>query len=818
MKRIITLCFAIIGLCCYAMALPVDQETTKAIASKFMGTNNVQLSTTYTTDSNVAAFYVFNTNDGFVIVSADDCETPIIGYPHEGRFDPNNVPVQMEDYLRDFVARIQYGIENHVAADELTAKQWEMVKSTGRLSESKSNQAVGPLLTEKWHQGCLYNSLCPALSGPCGHDEVCCVAVAMAQIMHYWGYPASGWGSNSYFNQGIELSADFGNTTYDWEHMPDSLTENSSDAEIEAVATLLYHCGVSVNMEYSSNGSTASSTKVPDAWIQNFDYSRQLHRDRKGNDNEVWLTKLKDCLDLQRPIYYSGQGSAGGHAFVCDGYDDNDLLHFNWGWGGNGDGYFALGNLNPIGYSFNNNNYAIFDIIPEYEPCVVAATTFPPDAGSIEGTGEYHFGVQCTLTATPNETCKFRYWKKDDRIISQESSYSFEVKDDVDNLTAYFSLKPLKEITTCHAPDTNDVNSPYVFLSWDYGYNTEWPLLKEFEIKSEDLITTDNEYIYTAKKYGEDHPCTFGKYTMDGDSVEFFHIEGARPDGLTCDGNYFYCSKNTASYDVFRLYRYDFTNKTLVDSTYVNLQFGLCAYDSYYDGFWLLQYVGLNKTARLVDRQGQTMGNQQVTTYDNLYGFGGFTAEDGNPHLLTVHNPKYITDINLQDGAHNTFCISSSNPGEHIVSACLGKYDNKDALFEIICSYSSSEGDYKIRILEIKSHLAPILHYRLYRAKNEGDTIMLADEWTETSFTDTTWNNASAGEYRFGIIEVYYNGVESEIIWSDPIVKADHGINENNGDSTEAESSVQKIIENGHIFIIKDGKRYNVSGQQLNPR
>ena len=79
MKRIIILCFAIIGLCCYAMALPVDQETAKAIASKFMVTNNVQLSTTYTTDSNVAAFYVFNTSDGFVIISADDCETPIIG-------------------------------------------------------------------------------------------------------------------------------------------------------------------------------------------------------------------------------------------------------------------------------------------------------------------------------------------------------------------------------------------------------------------------------------------------------------------------------------------------------------------------------------------------------------------------------------------------------------------------------------------------------------------------------------------------------------------------------------------------------------------
>ncbi len=151
MKRIIALCFAIIGLCCCTMAHPVDQETAKDIAVKFMGTNNVRLSTTYSTGDDAAAFYVFNTPDGFVIVSADDCETPIIGYSHEGRFDPNNVPVQMEYYLRDFVARIQYGIENHFEADELTAKQWELVRSTGRLGESKSNNAVEPLLTEKWH-------------------------------------------------------------------------------------------------------------------------------------------------------------------------------------------------------------------------------------------------------------------------------------------------------------------------------------------------------------------------------------------------------------------------------------------------------------------------------------------------------------------------------------------------------------------------------------------------------------------------------------------------------------------------------------------
>ena len=130
-----------------------------------------------------------------------------------------------------------------------------------------------------------------------------------------------------------------------------------------------------------------------------------------------------------------------------------------------------MGNLNPISYSFNNNNYAIFDIIPEYDPCVVTASAYPSTAGTIEGIGEYHIGVQCTLTAVPAENYEFRYWKHDDRIISYEQSYSFEANNDVDYMVAYFVSKPLKEIWAFHAPDTNDINSPYINLSWSYDDN-----------------------------------------------------------------------------------------------------------------------------------------------------------------------------------------------------------------------------------------------------------------------------------------------------------------------------------------------------------
>jgi hypothetical protein len=649
---------------------------------------------------------------------------------------------------------------------------------------------------------------------PCGHAEACCVAVAMGQIMHYWKYPATGWGSHSYANAGVTLSADFGSTTYDWDHMPDSLTDDSSDAEIEAVATLLYHCGVAVEMEYSTNGSGASSNNVPDAMKRYFNYSKRIHREKKTNyTNDEWLSMLKGSLDLQRPVLYSGYGDAGGHAFVCDGYDDNNLLHFNWGWSV-ANGYFALSNLNPIGYEFNENNFAVFDIIPQFEPWLVTATPYPLTAGTIDGTGEYHIGEQCTLTAILLENSEFLYWKKDGRVISYDTIYSFIIDNDVDGIEACFSYKPLKDITAHHAPDTNDVNSPYVSLSWSFDGKHEWPLLKQFRINEENLATTDGEYIYTAFSNCDSSPYMFGKYTRDGELIESFNIEGAKPDGLTCDGNYFYCSKNTASYDIRRLYCYDFNNKTLVDSTnMVNRQFSKCAYDAYYDGFWLLQYYPADRLY-LQTRQGESIGGTTIssTMQYNLNGFGSITTKDGNPHLLICCG-RGIYDYDILNGKLNTNSIAILDYSSHrILDASIGKYNGKDAVFLIVEDYES--GSNGILIYEIVCDLSPILHYRLYRADSEENTVMLADEFTGTSFIDSTWNGTHAGLYRFGISEVYYNGSESEIIWSDFIEKTAYSIGEIHGDSTE--STVQKVFENGQIIIIKDGIRYNVSGQKLN--
>ena len=794
------LSIAIFGLSLTSIANPVDLQTAQSVAVKFMGTNNLQLSVTYRTDNNIAAFYIFNTTDGFVIVAADDCETPIIGYSREGRFDPSNVPVQMEDYLQDFVARIQYGIENHIAADETTARQWKLVKATGRLNDHKSAKAVEPLLTEKWNQGCRYNSLCPTGHGPCDHFEVGCVAVAMGQIMHYWNYPSTGWGSHSYKNQGVTLSADFGNTVYDWGHMPDSLTESSNDAEIKAVATLLYHCGVSVDMSYTQNSSIAYSDVVPKALTRYFNYSKRLHIEKRSNySDEEWSLLLKDCLDLQQPVYYTGHGPQGGHAFVCDGYDNNDLMHFNWGWG-RADGYFSLGNLNPLIYTFNNTQSAIFDIYPHYEPCLVIATANPPTAGTIEGAGEYHIGEQCTLMVTSAPDIDFFCWKKDGQIISNAPSYTFGVEADTIYLEAHFACFPVGEIAANYSPEANNPNSTSVSLTWNRA-DTEWMLLKQFEI-GEELggIATDNEYIYVTYAEWNNPSFAFGKYTMEGELVERFNIGDFI--GATClayDGTDFYCNNSFGGYKI--LYRADFDNKTITECQTMTNWFGTLAYDPEYDGFWF----GHNYQTFLYDRQGHLIKSSPSTHNEYINGTGYFIAEDGNPHLLvSLEYGVYDYDIN------NNFIFDrpllAFEGANESLGVCTGKYHEEDALFVVV--------GYTVYIYKVRSKLAQIIGYRIYRADSDGNTVMLADGIGGATYNDNTWNDAVAGMYRFGISEVYSNGIESEIVWSDFIEKTDFGIGEDNGDPTCP--SVQKVFENGQIVIIKDGKRYTITGQQLN--
>ena len=396
MKRYFSLFLLLIAIVS-AKANPVNSDVAREVGAKFLHASaliksadpaQLQLVSTYRTVNNDAAFYVFNTSKGFVIVSADDCATPILGYSNESVFTVDNVPIQMEEYLQRFVEQIQYGIDHHLTADEPTARQWELVRTTGFISEERGTTAVAPLLTDFWGQGCYYNSLCPSdANGPCGHVVTGCVATSMSQILHYWGYPAQGTGSHTYTPDGYpQQTANFGATTYQWNNMPNSLWDSSPSAQVNAIATLVWHCGVAVEMMYGAGGSGAYSENVLPSLVNYFGYSNDLTGVYKNNySNAQWLTMIKSSLNLGCPVHYSGNDGTGqsGHAFVCDGYDNNDYLHFNWGWYGNCNNYFALDALNPDGYNFSSGNYAIINIHPNTPVYEINISADPVNAGTV---------------------------------------------------------------------------------------------------------------------------------------------------------------------------------------------------------------------------------------------------------------------------------------------------------------------------------------------------------------------------------------------------------------------------------------------------
>ena len=298
---------------------------------------------------------------GFVIISGSTVLPPVLAWSDQGVFPAmEDAPENYASWIAHYSEMIDFAVANGIQPETKVQRQWEEV-SQGVFG-TRNTQTVDPLTTTRWNQDCYYNEYCPATSGgwwwggPCGHVYAGCVATAMAQVMKYWNYPENGFGSHSYVhNEYGEQSANFAATTYRWDEMPNDVWDHN-----DAVATLLYHCGVSVNMNYSASGSGAQSQDVETAMRSYFGYCGAKYRQKSSYQEEAWIAMLKAELDQSHPLYYSGANGESGHAFVCDGYDNNDLMHFNFGWSGSGDGYYSTYDVN----GFNQGQAVVTNLFP----------------------------------------------------------------------------------------------------------------------------------------------------------------------------------------------------------------------------------------------------------------------------------------------------------------------------------------------------------------------------------------------------------------------------------------------------------------------
>ncbi|WP_128331687.1 C10 family peptidase [Apibacter sp. HY039] len=485
----------------------VSEKTAEYVAKNFLifksekhKSGNIGLTNvTDQLDKKYDGFYIFKNTDGngFIIISSESENHPVLAYSLDSpiTLDQSISPELLyilnnyqlaNEYLRKNKAQKVINQENSLIEEEwkalLTGKALPLAKSSNVSLASN----VDPLLKTIWNQYPYYNKLAPVTYE--GKSSLTgCVATAMAQIMKFWNYPDKGSGShtytiaNNFYNwKGKTLTANFQNTNYQWNHMPNFLSSSSSAQQVDAVATLMYHAGVSVNMIYGPSASGAFDANVVPALKNYFKYSPSAEIKYRSNytSNAEWLNLVKDQLTKNYPVYFMGRSSSGGHAFVADGYDSNNLIHFNLGWGGKANGYYQI--TNPQG--FTNNQAVIINIFPPVPTCSAPddlSITYINGSGAILNwkavngaknyTVEYKMESEDNWIATTieNTATSFTLSK-----LNAGTSYLCRIKTNCYNSSS--SIYKQNSFTTRNCPFTTGLNVSNIsdtsaLLSWNPG-------------------------------------------------------------------------------------------------------------------------------------------------------------------------------------------------------------------------------------------------------------------------------------------------------------------------------------------------------------
>jgi len=331
-------------------------------------------------DAGQSDFYIFNeaNRQGFVIVSGVGDDAPILGYSTHGTFHIDSIPANLRWWLGQYQQQIRQAKRQQRQAPAVTTPA-DASRVISQMHRAPKRTSVPDMIKTRWDQDEPFNSAIPSLGpGYTGQYALAtgCGPTATSQIMKYYNHPLHGVGSHSFVinwngDNPVTYSADFANTTYDWDNMLDSYGQGYTQQQADAVANLLYHVSVAEDTQYGqiiSGGSATSSMAPAIALTTYFDYDKSIsHELRSYYSDEDWEMMIYDELQAGRPVFYAGQSADGGHAFVCHGYDaDLQMYAFNWGWSGYCDGYYRISgtpSLDPnghgIGGSESNDSYAM---------------------------------------------------------------------------------------------------------------------------------------------------------------------------------------------------------------------------------------------------------------------------------------------------------------------------------------------------------------------------------------------------------------------------------------------------------------------------
>lgn len=378
MKKLSILITFILLACQTLMGANISKEDASVVCQNFLrqkqanGQTDNESFTYYKTVSfnQTPVYHLFKFNKiGFVAISASDNFTPILCYSFESDYMPN----AGFEFAMDIYSRwISYCEKNEVRFDADVEAQWQQYLSPQFDATPTRAPVVPELLRSRWNQDQYFNTYCPwdiqASYGCDGRVYTGCVSTAMAQVMNYYGHPFVGVGGSSYVPEPYgRYTVRFFQQQYNYDAMPNVPTSYANE-----MAKLIHHCGVAVQMGYTVSGSGAQSIHAITAMKNHFKYNDGVLVYRGSfnpDDNTPWLNVLKDELDQLHPIYYAAHTeSLSGHAFVVDGYDEDNKFHVNWGWGGSSNGYFTISDNNNsdmlgfiYGAEIGRNTYPVQD-------------------------------------------------------------------------------------------------------------------------------------------------------------------------------------------------------------------------------------------------------------------------------------------------------------------------------------------------------------------------------------------------------------------------------------------------------------------------
>ena len=357
----------------YADNVPVDSVRVVATNafSYFSGispSETVIRDITPITKNDTVVMYICNFEKGFIIVSADNTAYPVLGFSDEGIFSLNDAPPAVELITNGYKEEILHAKRTRTtASEEIRSEWWKYLRNT---VDRSFYAPTHYLIQTKWAQtgGYLnssilgYNYYCPKHATQYGDScktLLGCGAVALAQILHYWACDVYPHGTVYNSHEGININ--LSNQSYEWYHML------SRKANIHN-ARLLADCAIAINSKFGciDSGTSSRINTVASVLNNNWGFT-SAHVESKG-DEQVWIAKLKSNLSQRYPIYYRGENNnpndKKAHAWVIDGYNNDNYFHCNFGWGGSNDGWYLLSAITPGSNNFNYIQLAILYFYP----------------------------------------------------------------------------------------------------------------------------------------------------------------------------------------------------------------------------------------------------------------------------------------------------------------------------------------------------------------------------------------------------------------------------------------------------------------------